>query len=293
MEKIGFIGLGNMGLPMAINLVKAGYQVNGFDTKPDALKEAALAGIKICHSSTETVKDASTVITMLPDGAVSKKVNSQIIDYAHEGTVFIDCSTIDIDSSREVHEKSARAGMVSLDAPVSGGVVGAENATLTFMVGGDFTVFERRKTLLLSMGKKAVYCGEQTAGQIAKTCNNMLLGITMIGVCEAFSLAGKLGLDMKALYDVVSTSTGQCWSVTSYCPIPGVGPDSPADNGYMPGFSADLMLKDLDLALKAAITANAAVPLGKHATSLYQLFVNRGQGGTDFSGIFNKIQDLE
>jgi 3-hydroxyisobutyrate dehydrogenase len=291
-ETIAFIGLGNMGLPMATNLVKAGHKVQGFDVVPAANEAAAKAGILVAPSAIEAVKGASIVISMLPNGKlVLELYKSGILQAASAGTLFIDSSTIDIDSARAASALAAEAGMVSLDAPVSGGVGGAAAGTLTFMVGGGAESFACAKPVLELMGKKIVHCGAAGAGQAAKICNNMILGISMIAVGEAFVLAEKVGLSHQALYDVASTASGQCWSLTSYCPVPGPVPASPANNDYKPGFAAALMLKDLLLSQEAAASAGAATALGKHAAEIYEKFVSSGQGGVDFSGIINAIRN--
>jgi 3-hydroxyisobutyrate dehydrogenase len=289
MAAIGFIGLGNMGLPMAINLVKAGHDVRGFDVVPAAVEAAAKAGIKMFPRAAESLHGVEIVITMLPNGKLVLDVYGQILTSAAAGTLFIDSSTIDVASARAAHEKAEKAGMVTLDAPVSGGTGGAAAGTLTFMTGGKQEAFARAKPFLELMGKKIVHCGGAGAGQAAKICNNMILGISMIAVSEGFVLAEKLGLSKQALYDVASTSSGQCWSLTSYCPVPGPVPGSPANNDYKPGFSAALMLKDLLLSQEAARDAGAATALGRHAANIYQEFVTAGGGGTDFSGIINQI----
>lgn len=291
-DVIGFIGLGNMGLPMARNLVKAGHKVQGFDVVPAANEAAAKAGITIVASAAEAVRGARVVVTMLPNGKlVLALYGSGILQAADKGTLFIDSSTIDIESARAVHGHAAAAGMLSLDAPVSGGVSGAGAGTLTFMVGGAAEDFALGRPLLELMGKKIVHCGGEGAGQAAKICNNMILGISMIAVGEAFVLAEKVGLSHQALYDVASTASGQCWSLTSYCPVPGLVPASPANNDYKPGFAAALMLKDLLLAQEAAAAAGATTALGQHAAEIYQSFVADGQGGVDFSGIIKAIRD--
>ena len=288
---IGFIGLGNMGLPMATNLVKAGHKVQGFDVVPAANEAAAKAGIIVAPTAADAVKGASIVISMLPNGKlVLELYGSGILQAAAAGTLFIDSSTIDIDSARAANALAVAAGMVNLDAPVSGGVGGAAAGTLTFMVGGAAGDFARAKPILEVMGKKIVHCGDAGAGQAAKICNNMILGISMIAVGEAFVLAEKVGLSHQALYDVASTASGQCWSLTSYCPVPGPVPASPANNDYKPGFAAALMLKDLLLSQEAAASAGASTALGKHAAEIYQNFVAAGQGGVDFSGIINAIR---
>ncbi|QKV16991.1 3-hydroxyisobutyrate dehydrogenase [Oricola thermophila] len=290
MAKIGFIGLGNMGAPMALNLKKAGHDVSGFDAVEAARKTAAGQGISIAGSNAEAATGADIVILMLPNGEISRAVAAEVVPSMDEGSLLIDCSTIDVASARAVHDLAGKAGILCLDAPVSGGVGGAAAGTLTFMVGGSAEAFEKGSPLFEVMGQKAVHCGDGGAGQSAKICNNMLLGISMIGACEAFSLAEKLGLSQQALFDVVSTSSGSCWSVNAYCPVPGVGPQSPADNGYKPGFAAALMLKDLLLSQQAAGESGASTPLGQHASQLYQAMVDAGNGGTDFSGMIEFLK---
>jgi len=291
MARIGFIGLGNMGLPMATNLVKAGHQIAGFDLVPAAKEAAAKAGVNVVASAADAATNVEIVVTMLPNGKLVLDVyNSGILKAAAPGTLFIDSSTIDVASARAAHNAAAKASMASLDAPVSGGVGGAAAGTLTFMVGGEDTAFERGKPVLELMGKKIVHCGAAGAGQATKICNNMILGISMIAVGEAFVLAEKLGLSDKALFDVASTASGQCWSLTTYCPVPGPVPTSPANNDYKPGFAAALMLKDLLLSQEAANTSGAITALGKHAADIYQAFVEEGGGNTDFSGIIKAIR---
>ena len=292
MAEIGFIGLGNMGLPMAANLVKAGHKVSGFDTVAEAIGKAKDAGIEIAASAAEAAAGRDIVITMLPNGKIVTSVFSQIVPACAPGTVIVDSSTIDVASARAAHDVAAKAGLLSVDAPVSGGVGGAEAGTLTFMVGGSQEALEKARPALEIMGGRLVHCGEGGAGQAAKMCNNMLLGISMIGACEAFALADKLGLSQQALFDVVSTSSGMCWSVNTYCPVPGVGPKSPADNDYKPGFAAALMLKDLGLSQEAAGDVGAATPMGRHAMEIYKTFVEAGEGGKDFSGIINYLDKL-
>ena len=292
MAEIGFIGLGNMGLPMAANLVKAGHKVSGFDTVAEAIGKAKDAGIEIAASAAEAAAGRDIVITMLPNGKIVTSVFSQIVPACAPGTVIVDSSTIDVASARAAHDVAAKAGLLSVDAPVSGGVGGAEAGTLTFMVGGSDEALAKAQPALDIMGGRTVHCGEGGAGQAAKMCNNMLLGISMIGACEAFSLAEKLGLSQQALFDVVSTSSGSCWSVNTYCPVPGVGPKSPADNDYKPGFSAALMLKDLGLSQQAAEENGAATPMGGHAMEYYQRFVDAGNAGADFSGIIRYLEKL-
>ena len=291
MSKIAFVGLGNMGLPMALNLSKAGHELTGFEIVPAAIEAAAKAGIKIAHAGPEALSGVDTVITMLPNGKLVLGVYDQMLKAAAPGTLFIDSSTIDVASARAAHEAAAAAGMETLDAPVSGGVGGAAAGTLTFMCGGTEAAFHRAQPILALMGKKIVHCGNVGAGQAAKICNNMILGISMIAVGEAFVLGEKLGLSHQALYDVASTASGQCWSLTTYCPVPGPVPSSPANNGYKPGFAAALMLKDLLLSQEAATAAGATTALGKHAAEIYENFVDACHGGTDFSAIINAIRD--
>ena len=291
MARIGFIGLGNMGLPMAGNLVKAGHRVLGFDLVDSNIEKAVARKVEKASAAAEVAKDADCVITMLPAGKHVLDVwGGGLLAAAKPGTIFIDCSTIDVASARKAHEKAAKAGMLSLDAPVSGGVGGAEGATLTLMVGGTKDAFAKGQPILAGVGKKVVHCGDPGAGQAAKICNNMMLAITMIGTCEAFNLAEKLGLSHEALFDVASTSSGQSWAVTTYCPVPGPVPTSPANNHYKPGFAAALMQKDLGLAQDAARSAGASTPMGAAASQLYNLFVAQGHGGDDFSGIINMIR---
>ena len=284
--KIGFIGLGNMGGPMAANLAAAGHTVIGFD--PIAPYPEGVEDVK---SGKDAARGQDVVITMLPDGPILRAVAAEILPVMSKGTVFLDCSTVDVDSARAVASDAAAAGIRPLDAPVSGGVGGAQAGTLTFMVGGPEDAFVTAKPLFDTMGQKAVHCGASGNGQAAKICNNMILGVTMIATCEAFALADKLGLDRQAMYDVVSTSSGSSWSMNSYCPAPGVGPQSPADNGYRPGFAAELMLKDLRLSQEAAEGVDADTPLGQHARDLYQTFVEDENGkGRDFSAMLPRFE---
>ncbi|MEX6505677.1 3-hydroxyisobutyrate dehydrogenase [Jiella sp. M17.18] len=283
--KIGFIGLGNMGAPMARNLAKAGHEVTGYDTA-----EVVLEGVRKAGSIAEAVRGMEVVITMLPNGAIVRAVHADIVGAADPETLIVDCSTVDVESARAVHQLAEKAGLLSLDAPASGGTGGAEAGTLTFMVGGSDAAFAKGRPLFDIMGQKAVHCGAAGAGQAAKICNNMILGISMIGVCEAFHLADRLGLDRQAMFDVASTSSGSCWSLNTYCPAPGVGPKSPADNDYKPGFAAELMLKDLDLSQAAAQESGAATEMGRHARDIYKAFVEEGGGrGRDFSAILEKL----
>ncbi|MEQ8897955.1 MAG: 3-hydroxyisobutyrate dehydrogenase [Roseovarius sp.] len=284
--KIGFIGLGNMGGPMAANLAKAGHDVTGFDTA-----EVSIEGISMAPTAAEAAKGADVVITMLPNGKILRAVAADIQPAMDKGAVHLDCSTVDVDSARAVAEAAQAAGLSALDAPVSGGIAGASGGTLTFMVGGDEAGFNTAKELFDIMGQKAVHCGPSGNGQAAKICNNMILGATMIVTCEAFALADKLGLDRQAMFDVVSTSSGYSWSMNAYCPAPGVGPQSPSDNDYKPGFAADLMLKDLRLAMQAAETADADTTLGREAMQLYEQFVEREDGaGKDFSAMLPRLE---
>jgi 3-hydroxyisobutyrate dehydrogenase len=292
MSKIGFIGLGNMGAPMAANLVKSGEHVLGFDVVPASREVSARDGVQIVANARSAVDDAEIVITMLPGGEHVLSVWDDIVPRARQGTLFIDCSTIDVDSARKAHALAAARGIATLDAPVSGGVGGAKAATLTFMVGGSDHAFARGKPVLERMGKRIVHCGEAGNGQVAKICNNLILGASMIAVSEGFVLGEKLGLSHQALFDVVSGSSGQCWSLTSYCPVPGPVPTSPANNDYKPGFASALMVKDLTLAQDAAKAAGAATPLGKHAQEIYKAFDAAGHGGVDFSGIVQHVRSL-
>lgn len=285
MTTIAFIGLGNMGNPMAANLVKAGHSVIGFDLMAENLATAREHGVAIAADAKEAVRDAEMIVTMLPAGKHVIAVYEEIAPAARPGTLFIDSSTIDVESARKAHALAAASGHISIDAPVSGGTGGAAAGTLTFMCGGAEEAFARAEPILQPMAGRIVHCGGPGAGQAAKICNNMILGISMIGVAEAFVLGEKLGLSHQALFDVASTSSGQCWSLTTYCPVPGPVPTSPANNGYKPGFAAALMLKDLKLAQEAAQGAGAATPLGAEAAQLYSLFNAQGGGGTDFSGI--------
>lgn len=284
--KIGFIGLGNMGAPMAKNLAAVGHEVVGFDTSATSVE-----GVKIAATATEAATGANVVITMLPNGAILRTVADDIVPTMTVGSVLLDCSTVDVDTARTIAEQAAARNIMALDAPVSGGIGGAAAGTLTFMVGGSDTAFDIAKPLFDVMGQKAVHCGQSGNGQAAKICNNMILGITMIGTCEAFALADKLGLDRQAMFDVVSTSSGYSWTMNAYCPAPGVGPQSPADNDYQPGFAADLMLKDLRLSQQAASSADADTPLGKAATELYRTFVEEEDGtGRDFSAMLPRFE---
>ncbi|EIE52297.1 3-hydroxyisobutyrate dehydrogenase [Salipiger aestuarii] len=283
---IAFIGLGNMGAPMAANLAAAGHSVIGFD-----VAGATAPGVTQAETAAQAVADARVVITMLPNGAILRTVADDIIPAMAQGAVLLDCSTVDVDSARTVAEQAQAAGLGALDAPVSGGIGGAAAGTLTFMVGGSPEAFAIATPLFDIMGQKAVHCGPSGNGQAAKICNNMILGATMIVTCEAFALADKLGLAREAMFDVVSTSSGSSWSMNAYCPAPGVGPASPADNGYKPGFAADLMLKDLRLSQQAAEAVDADTPMGARALELYRRFVEEESGqGMDFSAMLPRFE---
>ena len=282
--KIGFIGLGNMGAPMAANLA-ALHDVVGFDTM------AAPAGLTLAESAADAAKDADVVITMLPNGDILRAVAAEIHPAMKPGAIHLDCSTVDVESARAVAAQAEAAGLSAVDAPVSGGIGGATNGTLTFMAGGPAAAFATVQPLFDIMGQKAVHCGDAGNGQAAKICNNMILGATMIATCEAFVLADKLGLDRQAMFDVVSTSSGYSWSMNAYCPAPGIGPQSPADNGYQPGFAAELMLKDLNLSQMAAEAADADTPMGRAARDLYAQFVENEDGrGKDFSAMLPRFE---
>jgi 3-hydroxyisobutyrate dehydrogenase len=284
--KIGFVGLGNMGTPMAVNLTNAGHEVVGFD--PVA---AIPEGVTKAQTAQEAASGADVVITMLPNGDIAHSVASDILPVMTRAAVLLDCSTIDVASARAMDQLAQDHGIGFLDAPVSGGVGGALAGTLTFMVGGSDSSFATARPLFDIMGQKSVHCGAAGNGQAAKICNNMILGITMIGTCEAFALADKLGLDRQAMFDVVSTSSGYSWTMNAYCPAPGIGPQSPADNDYKPGFAADLMLKDLRLSQQAAIDVDADTPMGAAATALYQTFVEQEDGaGQDFSAMLPRFE---
>jgi 3-hydroxyisobutyrate dehydrogenase len=284
--KIGFIGLGNMGAPMAANLVKAGHEVTGFDTAG-----VTVEGVTPAASAAAAATGADVVITMLPNGAILRSVAAEVIPAMTKGAALVDCSTVDVDSARAVADQAEAAGLLAVDAPVSGGTGGATAGTLTFMAGGSDAAFAKAKPLFDVMGQKAVHCGAAGAGQAAKICNNMILGVTMIATCEAFALADKLGLDRQKMFDVVSTSSGYSWTMNAYCPAPGVGPKSPADNDYKPGFAAELMLKDLRLSQQAAESADADTPMGQAAAALYEQFVEaEGGRGMDFSAMLPRFE---
>ena len=292
MAKIAFIGLGHMGGGMAPNLAKAGHEVRAFDLVPEAVQHAAKGGCKSAASAGDAVKDADVVITMLPASKHVRAVyHDDVAPNAKPGTLLIDCSTIDVTSAREVGEGLGKLGFDFLDAPVSGGIAAAASGSLTLMVGGSDAQFERARPFLEPMAKAVIHAGELGAGQAAKICNNMILGATMAATCEAFVLAKKLGLDLQTFFDISSKASGQSWSMTSYAPVPGVGPDTPADHDYEGGFAAALMLKDLKLAADAARSVGAYTPMGGEAEELYQRFVDRGGGSKDFSGLIKMIDD--
>ena len=284
--KIGFIGLGNMGAPMAANLASAGHKVTGFDVAGTTAE-----GVAMIDTAKAAATGADVVITMLPNGDILRSVADQIIPAMTKGATLIDCSTVDVESARAVAEQAASAGLKAVDAPVSGGIGGAAAGTLTFMAGGTEAGFKAAEPLFDIMGQKAVHCGDAGAGQAAKICNNMILGVTMIATCEAFALADKLGLDRQKMFDVVSTSSGYSWTMNAYCPAPGIGPQSPADNDYTPGFASELMVKDLGLSQQAAEAADADTPMGAQALELYRQFVDAEDGrGKDFSAMLPRFE---
>lgn len=289
--KIAFIGLGNMGGGMAANLAKAGHEVRAFDLSEEALARAVEAGCLRAASAAEAVTGAEAVVTMLPAGKhVASVYESNVFPNAAPGTLLLDCSTIDVATARSNIEAATVNGLVAVDAPVSGGIAAANAGTLTFMVGGTKEGFERAQPILAQMGKAVIHAGDAGAGQAAKICNNMLLGASMVATCETLALAQRLGLDPQKFFDIASVSSGQCWSLTSYAPLPGVGPTTPADNDYKGGFAAALMLKDLRLAMEAAASVDAEVPMGAKARELYEAFVAADQNGRDFSAIIQTLQ---
>lgn len=290
-QTIAFIGLGNMGGGMAANLLKNGFAVRAFDLSEEALAKAVEAGAARCTSVAEAVAGADAVVTMLPAGKHVEGVYSgEVFDAAKADALFLDCSTIDVATARRVEAAAAAKGFEMVDAPVSGGIAAANGGTLTFMVGGTDQAFGRARPILSAMGKAVIHAGGAGNGQAAKICNNMLLGATMVATCETFAMAKKLGLDPQTFYDISSVSSGQSWSMTSYCPVPGVGPQSPSDNGYQGGFAVGLMLKDLKLASEAAASVGASVPMGNAAESLYQLLANQGEAARDFSLMIEMLE---
>ncbi|MFL9842482.1 3-hydroxyisobutyrate dehydrogenase [Sphingomonas sp. ST-64] len=292
MARVGFIGLGNMGGGMAANLAKAGHDVRAFDLSEEALARAKAAGCLPVDSAAAAAKGAEAVITMLPAGKhVAQVYEDSVFGAADTGAILIDCSTIDVDTARRVADAAGAKGLLAVDAPVSGGIAAAAGGSLTFMVGGSDTAFERAEPFLSDMGKAVIHAGGNGAGQAAKICNNMLLGATMVATCETLLLAQKLGLDPQTFYDIASVSSGSCWSLNTYAPLPGVGPQSPADNDYQGGFAAGLMLKDLKLAMEAAGKVHADTPMGQRAAELYTRFADAGHAGTDFSGIIRMLAE--
>ena len=290
MKSIGFIGLGNMGAKMATNLLNANYDVVGYDINEKFIDVLLPKGLKKAKHLSDIPKNTDIIITMLPNGDIVEEVYDSIIDNFNPSTLFTDCSTIDVNKAKDLQKKCEDKKLLFLDAPVSGGVGGAENATLTFMVGGKDEAYKIMLPLFEVMGKKSLLCGSSGSGQATKACNNMLLATTMIGVGEAFNLGNNLGLDPNKLFEILSTSTGSCWSINSYCPIEGIGPKSPADNKFEPGFSANLMLKDLTIALKAIADTKTSAPFGIKAQENFLKMVESNKGALDFSGIieFNK-----
>ena len=285
MKKIGFVGLGNMGSKMVINLLKANYKVIGYDINENFTNSLVPSGLRKASNLTEFSTDIDILITMLPNGEIVETVYDNIINNFKKNTLFTDCSTIDVDKAKHLHKKCNKQSLLSLDAPVSGGVGGAEAGSLTFMVGGSNDAYKKMLPLFEIMGSKSVLCGPPSSGQATKACNNMLLATTMIGLGETLSLGSKLGLDPKKLFEILSTSTGSCWAVNNYFPIEGIGPKSPADNNFQPGFSASLMFKDLSIALKAIETTNTSAPFGKKAQENFKNMVNDNKGNLDFSAI--------
>ena len=289
---IGFVGLGNMGTGMSTNLAKAGYNVICFDSNEDVFDNLHIDNINQAKNLKEVAVNSNIIFTMLPNGSIVKKVWIDIIEYVNKNTILVDCSTIDVKTSKEVQNNANDTGILSLDAPVSGGVVGSKNGTLTFMVGGSEIAYNKIIPFFEIMGNKSVFCGEIGAGQAAKICNNMLLAITMLGVGEAFNLGKNLGLDLNKLFDVMSTSSASCWAVNTYCPLPGIGPKSPADNDYQPGFSANLMLKDLKLAMEALKETKSIANFGTKSHEAFQQMIENDKGKYDFSAIVNEHNDF-
>lgn len=295
MARIAFIGLGNMGGPMSVNLVKAGHQVRGYDIVPEKVDRAAAGGVEAATSNPDAVKDADFVFAMLPTGKEVREVlvdDDKILDLVGPGTIVVDSSTTDLGATEYIHEEAAKRGLALIDSPVSGGMAGAEAGTLTFMAGGDTAAIDTAEPIFLAMGKKVVRAGGPSAGQAVKVCNNMLLGISMVGTCEAIALGEAAGVDHQVLFDVISTSTGNCWSMNVNCPMPDMVDTAPANRGYTPGFTATLMLKDLTLSQEAASKTGAVTPLGEHARSLYEAFCNDRDGEVDFSAMVQMMRDM-
>lgn len=289
MTAIAFLGLGNMGAPMGANLVKAGYEVQGFDPVPAARAAAADAGVSVCETAAEAVRDAGVVITMLPNGTLVRQCYAEVMPAAAAGALFIDSSTIAVDDARAVHAYAVERGFAQLDAPVSGGVKGAAAGTLAFMVGGETDALETARPVLDAMAGKIIHCGDSGAGQAAKLCNNMLLAVQQIAVGEAFVLADKLGLPAQSLFDVITGATGNCWAVHTNCPVPGPVPTSPANNDFRPGFATALMNKDLGLAMAAVASTGASAPLGSHAAQIYARFADE-HADLDFSAVIESLR---
>lgn len=289
MTAIAFLGLGNMGAPMGANLAKAGYEVQGFDPVPAARAAAADAGVSVCETAAEAVRDAGVVITMLPNGTLVRQCYAEVMPAAAAGALFIDSSTIAVDDARAVHAYAIERGFAQLDAPVSGGVKGAAAGTLAFMVGGETDALETARPVLDAMAGKIIHCGDSGAGQAAKLCNNMLLAVQQIAVGEAFVLADKLGLSAQSLFDVITGATGNCWAVHTNCPVPGPVPTSPANNDFKPGFATALMNKDLGLAMAAVASTGASAPLGSHAAQIYAGFAT-DHAGLDFSAVIETLR---
>jgi 3-hydroxyisobutyrate dehydrogenase len=295
MARIGFIGLGNMGGAMSANLAKAGHAVTGYDIVPAKIERAAGRGVTPAKSSAEAADGADFVFSMLPTGREVADVlleTDRIVEAAGPNTILVDSSTTDLDTTARIHEAAAKRGIALIDSPVSGGMRGAEAATLTFMAGGNAAAIDRAEPVFLAMGKKLVRAGGPSSGQAVKVCNNMLLGISMIGVCEAISLGEANGVDHQVLYDVISTSSGGCWSMTVNCPMPGILPTSPSSNGFRPGFTAELMLKDLTLAQDAAKRSGAVADLGEHARTIYERFCGERDGALDFSAMVEMVRAM-
>ena len=288
MNTIGFIGLGNMGTGMSINLLKNGIKVLGYDINKDVYKNFKNHKIQLVDHIKNLVEESKIIITMLPDGTIVKKVWTDVMSYTKPNQYLIDCSTIDVKTSKYIQNEAKENNLFTLDAPVSGGVMGADQGTLTFMVGGQVDIYNKIKYLFDIMGKNSILCGPEGAGQSAKICNNMLLASTMIAVGESFNLGKKLGLDLKKLFDVISTSTGSCWAVNSYCPIKGVGPNSPSDNNYKGGFATALMYKDLGLAVDAAVETKSNINYGIQTYEKYKQVTENNKGNLDFSNIINE-----
>ncbi len=296
MARIAFIGLGNMGGPMSINLVKAGHQVRGYDIVAEKTTRAAARGVEAATSNRDAAKDADFVFTMLPTGKEVREVLvdiDEVMDIAGPGTIIVDSSTTDLDATDYLHTQATRRGLTLIDSPVSGGMAGAQAGTLTFMAGGDADAIDRAEPVFLAMGKQVVRAGGPSAGQAVKVCNNMLLGISMVGACEAIALGEAAGVDHQVLFDVISTSTGSCWAMNVNCPMPDMTDTAPANRGYTPGFTAKLMLKDLTLSQEAAAKTGAMTPLGEHARALYEAFCDERDGEVDFSAMIQVVRERQ